>query len=74
MIGKKKLSEIRTNLLDACAKAGLDPAVWFDEQIGKANCEKSRNVVEIETLKLVRDGLRADASRKQRARKRIPTR
>jgi hypothetical protein len=74
MMGNKKLSEIRASLLEACAKAGVDPAVWFDEQILKARNGKSPNTIEIETLKLVRDGLRSDVSRKQQARKRLPTR
>lgn len=74
MIGKKTLREIRVNLLDACAEAGVDPAAWFDEEIRKAKRAKAPNAVEIETLKLVRDGLRAGASGKQRARKRVTTR
>jgi hypothetical protein len=65
MIGKKKLSEIRASVDTACAKAGLDPTVWIDEQIGEADRAKPRHAAEIETLMLIRDGLRAAASRKR---------
>ena len=68
MISKRKVSEIRANLLKACAEAEIDPAVWFDEEIRKAKSAEPQNVVEIETLKLVRDGLRATATRKSRKR------
>lgn len=68
MMGKKKLSEIRASVAKACAKAGVDPAVWIEEEISKANRTKPRNKAEIETLKLVRDGLRAATTRERRAR------
>lgn len=74
MMGKKTLSEIRESLLHACAEAGVDPATWFDEQICKTKGKKSPNATEIETLELIRDGLRADASRKRRAPKNLPAR
>lgn len=70
MIGKKKLSEIRASVVKACAEAGLDPAVWTEEQISKANRAKRRNKAEIETLTLLRDGLRATVARKRRSRAR----
>lgn len=70
MIGKKKLSEIRASLVKACAKAGIDPAVWMDEEISKAHRAKPRNNAEIETLTLVRDGLRSTAKRQRRSRAR----
>ncbi|HJT31110.1 MAG TPA: hypothetical protein VJ783_03510 [Pirellulales bacterium] len=70
MIGKKKLSEIRAGIVKACAKAGIDPAVWMEEEISKANRATPRNKAEIETLLLVRDGLRAAGSNKRRVRAR----
>lgn len=66
MIGKKKLSEIRSDVVKAFAKAGIDSDVWIEEEIGKANRAVPRNEAEIETLKLIRDGLRSAASRKRR--------
>lgn len=70
MIGKRKLSEIRAGLVKACAKAGVDPAVWMEQEISKANRAQPRNNAEIETLMLVRDGLRSAAKRLQRAQAR----
>lgn len=70
MIGKKKLSETRATIVNASAKAGLDPAAWIEEQIGEANLVTPRNMAEIETLMLIRDGLRVAASRKRRSRAR----
>lgn len=71
MIGKEKLSEIRSNVMQAFAKSGIDPDVWIEEELGKANGAVPRNEAEIETLKLVRDGLQAAASRKRRTRSRL---
>lgn len=71
MIEKKTLSAIRLNLLVACARAGVDVDVWFDKKIRKAKSANSQNIVEFETLKLVQNRLRADASRKGRIRKRV---
>lgn len=70
MIGKKKLKEIRASVVKACDQAGIDPEVWLAEEINKANRAEARNKVEIETLRLVRDGLRAAESQKRRARAR----
>lgn len=70
MMGKKKTSEIRASILKACARAGIDPAVWMEQEISKANRAKPRNKAEIETLLLVRDGLRAADSRRRRVRAR----
>lgn len=68
MIGKKKLKEIRAGVVKACDQAGVDPEVWLAEEISKSTRATARNKVEIETLLLVRDGLRAAASKKRRAR------
>lgn len=70
MIGKKKLNDIRAGVAKAFADAGLDPVLWADKQIDKEEGRVQPNTAEIETLKLVRDGLRAAASRKRRARTR----
>ena len=74
MIGKKTLSAIRTDLLKECAKTGIDPAVWFDEQIRKLESGKSCEPTEIETLKLIRDGLRVETAKPKRSGKRVPSR
>jgi hypothetical protein len=63
MIGKKSLSAIRADLLEEWARAGIDPAVWFDKQIRKLESGKSPKPSEIETLKLIRDGLRMESER-----------
>ena len=70
MIGKKKLSEIRGSVAKAFAQEGIDPAVWVEQQISNANRAKPQNRAEIETLTLVRDGLRTAAARTRRARAR----
>ena len=62
MIGKKCLRDVRSGLLDECAKAGVVSARWFDERIGKLEHSASRNTREIETLKLILDGLRTTPS------------
>jgi hypothetical protein len=74
MIGKKSLRRIRASLLDKCADAGIDPARWFDEQIDKLEHGPPPKPTEIETLKLIRDGLRAKPADAKRVRKRIRTR
>jgi hypothetical protein len=73
MIGKKTLRAIRADLLE-CARAGIDPAVWFDDQIRKLESGKSRKPAEIETLKLIRDGLRTENGKSKRGGKHVPTR
>lgn len=70
MIGKKTVREIRADLLEECAKAGVDPAVWFDEQIRKLERGGSPDPREIETLELIRDGLLATGPATKAGRKR----
>jgi len=70
MIGKKRLTDVRASLLDECAKSRIDPTRWLDEQISKLEVAAPVNVREIETLKLVRDGLKSKSSRSKRAGKR----
>lgn len=60
MIGKTKLSTIRTQVREAFAKAGADPDQWFDQQIRKLERRPSPDQGEIGTLRLLRDAL-ADA-------------
>lgn len=74
MIGKKKLSEIRSDVLDACSKAGMDPASWLEEQIRVLEHKPSPQPVEIETLKLIRDALKTERSGERRSTKRVRTR
>lgn len=62
MIGKKRLRDVRASLLEECTKADMDPVVWFDEQIRKLETGTAANALEIETLKLIRDGLQAKPS------------
>jgi len=70
MIGKKHLRDVRAGLLEECARAGLDPMRWFDAQIGKLELSRSPNETEIETLKLIRDGLQSKPSAGKRKRTR----
>jgi hypothetical protein len=74
MIGKKRLAEVRASLTAECAKAGIDPRRWFDEQIRKLEHGPSPNPLEIETLELIRDGLMVKRSAAKRRRKRAGTR
>jgi hypothetical protein len=74
MIGKKRLSDVRAGLLEECAKSGIAPARWLNERIGRLERRPSPNPVEVETLKLIRDGLRSKSARAKRAVKRGRTR
>lgn len=74
MIGKKHLSDVRAGLLEDCARSGIDPIRWFDEQIGKLEVARSPNATEIETLKLIRDGLQSKRSVVKLKRKRARSR
>jgi hypothetical protein len=74
MIGKKTLSAIRADLLEQCAKEGIDAAVWFEKQIRNLESGKSPKPAEIETLKLIRDGLRVETGKPKRGGKQVPSR
>ena len=74
MIGKKRLSDVRAGLLEECARSGIAPAHWFNERIERLERSSSPNAMEIETLKLIRDGLRSKPARSKRVRKRAQTR
>ena len=69
MIGKKTVAELRAELLEQCTKEGVNPAVWFDEQIRKLERGPAPDPRDIETLELIRDGLLARARGKKPARK-----
>jgi hypothetical protein len=66
MIGKKTLREIRESVATACVQSGVDPAIWIEEEISKANRAKPRNKAEIETLTLILDRLRAASRQRSR--------
>jgi hypothetical protein len=74
MIGKKRLADVRAGLLEECTKSGIAPARWFDEQIGRLERSPSPNPLEIETLKLIRDGLRVKPARSKHVRRRARAR
>ena len=74
MIGKKRLSDVRARLQKECAKSGIAPARWFNERIERLERSPSPNALEIETLKLIRDGLRSKPARSKRVRRRVRTR
>jgi hypothetical protein len=74
MIGKKRLTDVRTSLLNKRAESPIDPARWLDEQIGRLEVAAPVNVREIETLKLIRDGLQSKSVRPKRVRKRTRAR
>ena len=73
MIGKKRLRDVRASILNECGKAAIDPAQWFGEQIDKLEHGTPVNTLEIETLKLIRDGLQSKPSGAKRIRKRTRT-
>ena len=73
MIGKKTVRELRADLLEQCATAGLEPAEWFNEQIRKLEGGRSPDPREIETLELIRDGLQAKLPATKPARRRART-
>ena len=60
MMGKKKLSAIRTSIAEEFAKSGLDAKTWFAERIGSLEKKKSPDPQDLETLTLLRDALRAE--------------
>jgi hypothetical protein len=70
MIGKKRLKDIRASINRAAANEGVDIPSWIEEKIVEAKRAKPRNKVEIETLMLIRDGLRCAAPRKRRSQTR----
>ena len=55
-----QLSDVCATLLKETAKAGIDPDAWFAEQIAILEKRAAPKAVEIETLQLIRDGLRAE--------------
>ncbi len=71
MIGKKSLAEIRDSLREACQQAAIDPDEWIAEQLRKLDSKSSARPHEIETLELIRSGLRARSSTGKRPRKKI---
>jgi len=74
MIGKEKLSEIRASLLERCGTSGEDMIKSLDERVRKLERQQPPNRVEIETLKLIRDGLRVKPKAAKGTRKRARTR
>jgi hypothetical protein len=65
MIGKKTAKSIRAELLEECKKSGIDPADWFDKQLRKLESGNAAKPYEIETLKLIRDGLKTEPRRRK---------
>lgn len=60
MMGKKTLSEIRASIRGACGPSGADLIKSLDARVRKLERRQPPKPVEIETLKLIRDGLRAE--------------
>ncbi len=74
MIGKQKLSEIRASLRERHEKSGGDLIKSLDERVRRLERRRPPNRVEIETLKLIRDGLRAKPKTAKPATKRARSR
>jgi hypothetical protein len=57
MMGRKKLSEIRSELRDLLARSTAEPGQWFDRQLRRLRKQGASDRREIETLLLLRDAL-----------------
>lgn len=58
MIGKKKLKDVRKSVRDRCAQSATDLKKSLDAQTQRGRHGQTLKPVEIETLNLIRDGLR----------------
>lgn len=63
MIGKKKLSEIREELLALYGKRLSEPDQWFEQKLRKLRRGKVSDLCELASLKLLRDALAHAAQR-----------
>ena len=70
MMGNKKLSEIRAELVEHFKEAGI-ALEWFDKEIRR--CQKKKNsAVAVETLNSLRDLIKhLEKAQKRRRRKKV---
>ncbi|NLF70522.1 MAG: hypothetical protein GX575_15930 [Candidatus Anammoximicrobium sp.] len=57
MMGNKTLAQIRDELTEELDRAGLEPAAWFEEQLGRLQTNVEPDPADLETLRLIRDAL-----------------
>ena len=74
MVGKKKLNEIRATLREIRCPRGRELTNSVEQQLLNLERQHTPKSVEIETLKLLRDGLRAKPKSTSAARKKLRTR
>jgi len=68
MIGEKNLKDVKATIRDAFASKGVDVNRWLDEQMAKLR--RQREMSAVESLGLIRDGLRTDVAQKRPRKKR----
>jgi hypothetical protein len=74
MIGRKKLNEIRATLRETHGPQGWELANSIEQRLLKLERQHTPKPLEIETLKLLRDGLRAKPKSISAVRKKLRTR
>jgi hypothetical protein len=74
MIGKKKLKDVRKSVRKRCGPSAADLIKSLDSQIQQGRHGRPLKSVEIETLNMIRDGLRKRRKTTKAAGKRARTR
>ena len=69
MIGTKKPSDIKAEIREAFAKKGIDVETWLDEQMAKMKAGPRREPGVLESLRLMRNGLRDELPTPPRKKK-----
>ena len=70
MMGKKKLSAVRADVRSAFARAGIDPATWFEQEIQEQGRQPSASPSVLITLQTLRDALAKEVRKRQKKTKR----
>jgi len=69
MMGNKKPSEYKTEILEAFAREGLDPEKYFQKRLAELENSPVPKTRELETLLSLRDGLLGELHRPKRAKR-----
>jgi hypothetical protein len=63
MMGPTKLSTIRAEVRKAFRMSDAEVLAWFNQQMEELSQQAEANPVEIDTLRLLRDGLQKEVQR-----------
>lgn len=69
MIGEKSLNQVKGEIRDAFAKKGIDVETWLDQQMAKLKRGSKYHPVALDTLRLLREGLRTSGKTRASRRK-----